>query len=290
MTLRRRDFLGTALAAGAAAASLPAMLRAQDEPAPAGGRGRGNAPPIPSHAAKVEKLFKSPHRYPNALETTPEGLWVGDQVSEEVTLLDWKTGKVLKDFTAEAHNTSGLAVGGGYLWIGCNGAGTAASNRPFTRPFDKNYGEIVQCDMNNGKQVKGYKTPWGGQHGTTWDNTTNHLWAVAPGLNLAIELDPKDALRPLRMLSIPGGTPHGLELYENALWIMYAADRLVKKFDLTNGRHLETWTLATTDPDPHGMCIKDGYIYYCDAGLGGGRTPSPGTVPQMICRFPIKSA
>ena len=35
------------------------------------------------------------------------------------------------------------------------------------------------------------------------------------------------------------------------------------------------------------MCIHDNYVYYCDAGLGGGRTPSPGTVPQMICRFPL---
>jgi hypothetical protein len=35
------------------------------------------------------------------------------------------------------------------------------------------------------------------------------------------------------------------------------------------------------------MCIKDDYVYYCDAGLGGGRTPSPGTAPQMICRFPL---
>ena len=119
MRIDRRNFLGTALATGAAAFTAPRLLRAQTPAPPAA---------APIHDAKVEKLFKSPDRYPNALEATPDGLWVGDQVSERVLKMDWQTGKVLEDFVAEAHNTSGLAVGGGYLWIGCNGAGTA-SNR-----------------------------------------------------------------------------------------------------------------------------------------------------------------
>jgi hypothetical protein len=193
---------------------------------------------------------------------------------------------VLEDFVAEAHNTSGLAVGGGYLWIGCNGAGTAASNRAFTRPFDKSYGEIVKCDMKTGKQVWGFRTPWGGTHGTVYDRTTDKLWAIDPGHQLAVEMDPKDNLRILRMVSIGGGTPHGIEILDGALWIMAAADRVVRKYDVS-GRLLETWTLGPNDPDPHGMCIHNGYVYFCDAGLGGGRTPSPGTVPQMICRFPL---
>jgi hypothetical protein len=283
MRIKRRDFFSTALAGGLATAA--ANLGAQDEAPTRGGRGAAS---IPTYSAKVENLFKSPDRYPNALEATPEGLWVGDQVSERVLKMDWNTGKVLEDFIAEAHNTSGLAVGGGYLWIGCNGAGTAASNRAFTRPFDKSYGEIVKCDMKTGKQVWGFKTPWGGTHGTVYDRATDKLWAVDPGQNLAVEMDPKDNLRISRMVSISSGTAHGIELYDGALWIMYAADRIVKKHDLTSGRVLEIWTLGPSDPDPHGLCIHDGYAYSCDAGLGGGRAPSAGTVPQMIFRFPLK--
>jgi hypothetical protein len=282
MNLRRRDFLGVALSTAAAAVSSPSLLRAQDDPP-----GRAAAPP--TFVAKVEKLFKTTDRYPNALEAMPDGLWVGDQVSERVQKLDWDTGKVLIDFIAEAHNTSGLAVGGGYLWIGCNGSGTAAATRPFTRPFDKSYGEIVQCDMTTGKQVKGYRTPWGSQHGTAWAKDTEKLWAVAPGLSFAAELDPKDGLRPLRMVPIGGGTPHGIDVVDGALWIMYAADRQLKKFDM-GGKVLELWKLAPMDPDPHGFCIHNGYAYYCDAGLGGGRTPSPGTVPQQMCRFSLSRA
>ena len=171
-------------------------------------------------------LWKSPDRYPNALEASPEGLWVGDQVSERINLLDWKTGKVLEDFVGEAHNTSGLAVGGGFIWIGCNGAGTAANLREFKRPFDKNYGEIVKLDMK-GKQVKGYRTPWGSQHGTYYNRQTDKLWAVAPGLGLLVEMDPKDDLRISRMVQIRMNVPHGLDMLDGSFYVIDGADRLV---------------------------------------------------------------
>jgi streptogramin lyase len=279
MQLRRRDFLGGA----AAVVIAPAVIRAQEDPGAA-------KVAVPTYKAKVEKLFKTPDRYPNALETMPDALWVGDQVSERINKLDWQTGKVLDDFIAEAHNTSGIAVGGGYLWIGCNGAGTAAQKRTFNRPFDRDYGEIVKCDMKTGKQVKGYKSPWGATHGTAYAHDTDRLWAVAPGQRLALELDPKDDLRILRMVSLNMDTPHGIEWYSGKLWVLAAASRVLHKIDPDSGKIIEIYTLSVTDPDPHGMCIKDDYAYYCDAGLGGGRTPSPGTAPQFICRFPLNKA
>src|SRR5579871_6383024 len=174
MEIKRREFLGGAAAMGAV--MMPRLLRAQE--------GSAKKMEVPTYKAKVEKLFKTPDRYPNALETTPEALWVGDQVSERINKLDWKTGKVLADFVAEAHNTSGIAVGGGYLWIGCNGAGTAAQKRTFNRPFDRTYGEVVQCDMKTGKQVRAYKSPWGSTHGTAYAHDTGKLWVVAPSQGL----------------------------------------------------------------------------------------------------------
>ena len=162
MKMRRREFLNTAAIAGV---GLAAGTRAAAQDAPARG---GGAPKPATYTPKIELLYKSPDRYPNALEASKEGLWVGDQVSERINLLDWETGKVLQDFIGEAHNTSGLAVGGGFIWVGCNGAGTASNLREFKRPFDKSYGEIVKLDMK-GKQVKGYRTPWGGVHGTYYN-------------------------------------------------------------------------------------------------------------------------
>ena len=279
MKIRRREFLSTSAIAGVGLAS--GSLSAQDAPARGGG-----APKPPTYAPKIELLWKSPDRYPNALEASPEGLWVADQVSERINLLDWKTGKVLEDFIGEAHNTSGIAVGGGFIWIGCNGAGTAASLREFKRPFDRNYGEIVKLDMK-GKQVKGYRTPWGSQHGTYYNRQTDKLWAVAPGFGLLAEMDPKDDLRISRMVQIRMNVPHGLDFHEGSFYVIDGADRLVARLDAENGRLQESWVFGPDDPDPHGMCIHDNHVYFTDAGLGGGRKPSAGTKPQMIFRFPL---
>ena len=37
---------------------------------------------------KVEILYQSPEGHPNGLEATPEGLWVGEQISDRAHLLD----------------------------------------------------------------------------------------------------------------------------------------------------------------------------------------------------------
>src|SRR4029078_2394729 len=111
MTMRRRDFIGTAspIVAGMAA---DRVVRAQDA---------GSAPAPPTRHAKVERLFKAPDTHPNALEAADDGLWIGDQISEKVFRVDWKAGRVLHELQTESHNTSGVAVGAGYLWLGANG-------------------------------------------------------------------------------------------------------------------------------------------------------------------------
>ena len=63
------------------------------------------------------------------------------------------------------------------------------------------------------------------------------------------------------------------------------ADRVAQKLDPDSGRVLEMIKLSPTgDPDPHGMCIHNGYMYYCDAGL---TAPGPGSEPAQVCRFKL---
>src|SRR5437763_16811492 len=114
MKIRRRESIGTASAVVAGMAT--AKLTSAQEGAPA-----NKVAPVPTRQAKVERLFKAPDIHPNALEAAPDGLWIGDQVSERVFRVDWQSGKVLYEVQTESHNTSGLAVGGGYLWLNANG-------------------------------------------------------------------------------------------------------------------------------------------------------------------------
>ena len=97
-------------------------------------------------------------------------------------------------------------------------------------------------------------------------------------------MDPKDDLRILRMVSISDGTAHGIELYDNAIWIIYGAARTVQKHDLQSGRVLETYVFGPDDPDPHGMCIYRGSLYYCDAGIAPGAKPTNSPSAGYVCR------
>jgi streptogramin lyase len=272
MNMKRREFIGSAsaLVAGLAASR---VVEGQEG-------GAAKAPP--TRPAKVERLFKAPDIHPNALEATPEGLWIGDQVSEKVFLVDWKTGKVQKELQTESHNTSGLAIGGGYMWLGANGG---VSGRRPPRPQDKPYGEVVQADLKTGKTIKIHPLIWGGGvHGITYVPQTETLWVTALSIQAVAEMDPKD-FHPLRMRPATGDRPHGLDWDNGALWVLIAGDHLVKKIDPESGKVLEIITISrTADPDPHGMCIHEGYMYYCDAGL---TAPGPGSEPAQVCRFKL---
>ena len=271
MSTLRREFIGAALAAGVVAA------HPQENPNP---RKAAPAPP-PTRTAKVEKLFKAPDIHPNALEAAEDGLWIGDQVSERIFRVDWKTGKVLHEVQTEAHNTSGLAAGAGSLWIACNGG---VSNRRPARPTDKAIGEVVQADPKTGKTVKLWTLQWGnGIHGITYVPQTQTLWVTALGISALAEMDPRD-FRILHLIPVHGSRPHGLDWDNGALWCMFAADRMAQKLDPKSGKVLEVVKIAAQDPDPHGMCIHEGHMYYCDAGL---TEASPGSAPGYICRFPL---
>jgi hypothetical protein len=130
-------------------------------------------PPV-RRKAKTTKLFKCPPGFPNAISVTPEGLWIGEQkmsgeqaktykvpepksLNESAWLVDWN-GKVLKTVTTPSRNTSGMAVGGGYVWM--------IANAPPQGVF--------QVDMNS-KLISHRQIPLGapggdggGSHGGLW--------------------------------------------------------------------------------------------------------------------------
>jgi len=126
--MNRRDFMGSALGAAA-------MVSAQGISSGADATTAG----VPTRTARVTKLFKSPDLHPNDLEAADEGLWIGDQVSEKLCLVDWKTGKKLREIQTEAHNTTGIAFGAGYLWV--LATEVSVTGGPLARPTSS----MVKC-------------------------------------------------------------------------------------------------------------------------------------------------
>src|SRR5262245_7086178 len=92
---------------------------------------------VATRKAETTKLFKAPDGFPNGLAATAQGLWIAEQklsgpqavsygmpepksLTESAWLVDWKDGKLLKTVTTNSRNTSGMAVGGGYVWMVAN--------------------------------------------------------------------------------------------------------------------------------------------------------------------------
>ena len=144
----------------------------------------------------------------------------------------------------ESHNTSGVAVGAGYLWLGANGG---VSGRRPPRPTDKPFGEVIQADLKTGKTVKIHQLPWGGGvHGITFVPQTQTLWVTAlehqrgggdgsEGLSHAAHAPARKATG--RMGSTGTTARSGSS---------FAGDHLVQKIDPESGKVLEIINISPT--------------------------------------------
>ncbi len=235
----------------------------------------------PTRAAKVVKLFKAPDGHPNALETAAEGLWIGDQVTDRAHLVDWR-GKLLRTVETESSNTSGIAFGAGFLWMAANGK--AYRRQP--KPTDATSGEVLKVDPANGRTVARYPVPGskGGVHGLEFTEGT--LWVTSLASQQLTQVDPKD-FRVLHQIPVRLNRAHGLAWERGAIWCLHSNHRVIHKLDARDGRLLEVVTLAKDDPDPHGLCMRRGKLYYCDAGIlpGGKDNESPGA--GWVCRIDL---
>jgi DNA-binding beta-propeller fold protein YncE len=68
-------------------------------------------------ATRVERVFRTPGAAPNGLQSTSEGLWVLDQATNRVALVDYNDGHVLRQFDTETDRGSGITFDGQAIWI-----------------------------------------------------------------------------------------------------------------------------------------------------------------------------
>ena len=277
----RRTFL-TALTAGIATSQMPAFGQGGRPLAPGEVRAaRPTTAPPPVRKATITKLFRTPDGHPNALDVSPEGFWIGEQVTDRVIVMDVH-GKVVKAFQSECHNCSGIAVGGGYLWLSANGA--AQFDRPIK--IDNTSQEILQCDLD-GKVIKRHSIPLGGGGATGIEYVNGTLWIVVSRLRALMQVN-AETFQPIIAHPFQLQRPHGLAWDNGAMWVVDGTDepRLVK-MDAKTGATLEIIQFAAGDPDPHGLAMLNGKLYFCDAGIHPGweRDKSPHT--GWMCRVDV---
>ena len=199
---------------------------------------------------KIERLFRAPYSVPNALQVVEEGLWLVDQITDRMSLIEiaepseYGVTKLIRDIATESSNTSGLAIGEGYLWLAANGPGTLWRSLRET-DANKGYGEVFQVDPTDGSTVQRYPIPGGGGvHGLEYDHfDPGHLW---------ITTLKEQTLNKVRI----------------ADWSVHTNERVAVKLSVEDGTELDWVTVSEASPQPHGLSIYAGGFIYCDAASG----------------------
>ena len=275
MGMKRREFLAAGLALNLGSAAMRWRSRAVRRRGRARRRWRQGRGAVPRRMAKTTRMFKSPGMYPNALAVmtdAPGGLWIGQQKitasnsktynlpvlpdpDEAAWLVDWN-GKLLKTVNTHARNTSGMAYGGGCVWMGAN-----------SEPFG-----IFQVDMNS-KQVSHRQIPLSidgsgsGCHGVKWHN--GKLWIAALRLGGILRVDPTTWVPEvlIRVSSEEKPRLHDVAFdNEGNIWVVtgnnstsYAEGKAgLNKYDGKTGQLLMTVEFAPGSCDPHGLAWHDG--------------------------------
>lgn len=212
---------------------------------------------------KAVSTFESPCEMPNGLQWTDDGLYVMDQLSDDVYLID-ENGKVLKTIHTPTENGSGITFGGGFLWTASNG-GTVS--RPY-RSSDTHLGYIYKLDPETGEAVDRYRTPdGGGIHGIEWDDGLMWVTAFQPK---AIHLcDPSNGMKTVKSFEVDLARLHGLARDGDGIWCAHTTDNVIVKYNVETGKETDRISMGETEAFVHGLSIKDGQLWYADANFAG---------------------
>lgn len=277
--MRRRDFFAAAAAAGPLSAARVDLGSVKTR-----------------KTGKVEIVFDSPGPQPNGLQATDQGLWIIDQgAGNKAYLVDYERGKPIRSFETETTASSGITFDGEALWIGSTysreivkidahtGKAIARHFTPGAGVIYKMAGDAPQRSSPLAKrkpapaaaatkpstsvggyqmgQVMGGAAPGTGAHGQEWRG--GKLWFAVPPSREVYCIDPETWVVQTKWPTA-GNRPHGIGWEGKYLWVTDSNMNAFHKHDPETGEIVERIVLADSDPLPHGMTVRNGWMWYCD--------------------------
>jgi hypothetical protein len=274
----RRTLLGAAGAAGMVALTPDSAFAANPVIPPATIAARKNAPIIPK---KVNKLFNdSPTiKEPNDMQFAPNGdLLLLDQVDpNKVFTVNPKTGAILSQITTECIHGSGITIGDGALWLTST---KALSGPPVTMKVNPRTGATIKkwetpgwgvygVYVSNAAQIRSRsKLPLAsGGHGIKWAGHDQY-WMAVPASGKIYLMNAEEGTI-ARTIQAPTVRTHGLALDGDYIWCVGSDEMEIYKLQKSDGKIVAKIKLVKgTDPSVHGLDMKDGVLWYCDANKG----------------------
>jgi hypothetical protein len=213
---------------------------------------------------------------PNALQFTPKGtLLILDQVDpNKVFEVNPSDGKILRSVQTESIHGSGICIDASGNWIITSTK--ALQGPPVTLVVDPASGKTLKKWVTPGWGFYGPdrpprpgqppETPSGG-HDVKWAGNGRY-WMAVPASGRIFLMDEASG-KPVRSIVAPVNRTHGLAIDGNYLWSVAADFWQIQKLDARTGKVVGKIQLdKNTDPAIHGLELKDGVLWYCDAGKG----------------------
>ncbi len=216
---------------------------------------------LPVIPKRLEKRFKTPGiRMPNDLQFAPDGnLWILDQVDpNKVFTVNPKDGSIIHQVQTESMHGSGITFGDGAWWIG-------STKTLKTLKVDPKTGSTLKSFDTPGAGLYGNLTTPSGAHGVKW--VDGHYWMAVPASGKIYLMEPESG-QIVRSIPAPTVRTHGLAWDNGFLWCVGSTEREIYKMDPKDGRLLAKIKLTNNDPEPHGLDLYQGVMWYCDAASG----------------------
>ena len=215
---------------------------------------------MPTKIARVEPKFKSPGPHPNGIQAAPDGLWCIDQANHKVTRQDWETGEVTLELQTDTVHSSGITLGGGFLWIASTYESKIAKLDPVTgktiAKYDSPGAGIVAWMQGSPKAVVT------GAHGLEWKD--GKLYVASPPSQMVHVMDP-ETWTEIHRFRAPGLRVHGLAWGRDGfLWAADTSAGTVNLLDPADGRVMDVLRVEAPT-EVHGMTIHEGVLWYADA-------------------------
>jgi hypothetical protein len=285
--LTRRGFMATA-----GALALSSRVNAADTDAP----GFDNSKPTTGVVIPAEKvaemnaaplIVKTVNRLwndspsitePNAMQFTPEGtLLLLNQVDpNNVFEVQPKDGRILRTVQTESVHGSGITMGDGAWWITST---KALKGPPVTLKVDPKTGQTLKKWITPGWGLYGNYAATGagasnsvlpaasGGHDVKWAGSGRYWMAVpSSGRIFLMEAETGEIVRSIQA---PVIRTHGLAIEGDYLWSVASDFWQILKIAQKDGRIVAKIQLdKSKDPEIHGLELKDGVLWYCDASKG----------------------
>jgi streptogramin lyase len=216
---------------------------------------------LPTVPKRVEKVFKNPAiKEPNDLQFAPDGnLWILDQVDpNKVFKVHPDDGSIINVVQTESIHGSGITYGDGAWWIG-------STKTLKTLKVDPKTGKTLKSFDTPGSGLYGKVTTPSGAHGLKW--VDGHYWMAVPASGKIFLMEPESG-KIIRSIPAPTVRTHGLAWDHGFLWCVGSDEREIYKMDPKNGKLLAKIKLTKQDPEPHGLDLYKGVLWYSDASSG----------------------